>query len=136
MDNKYVDPEIQKYADRKNEVTPEEAMDIIGKMYIDSCGISRSDRTVAENASWFWVKKMKEKYPHLPEDAEMFYIMAQRLEEYRINKERIDEYEITVLDNEWLNRITLANIKETEEVKKKIVLAAGIKSFIKDGIIQ
>ena len=136
MDSKYIDLVIQKYADRKNEISPEEAIDIIGQMYIDSCGISRSDRTIAENASWYWVKRMKETHPDLPQDAEMFYIMEQRLEEYRLNKERIDKYEITVLDNEWLNRVTLANIKETDDDKKKIALAVGIASFIKNGIVQ
>lgn len=39
---KHIDPIILVYAKRANEVTPEEAMDIIGQMYIDSCGISRS----------------------------------------------------------------------------------------------
>lgn len=132
---KHIDPVILEYANRSNEVTPEEAMDIIGQMYIDSCGISRSDRTLAENASWFWVNKMKEKFHNLPDDAEMFYIMEQRLEEYRNYKDQIDAYDIGHLDCDALNEVTLANFNETNDEKVKITLAAGVVSWIHNNMI-
>lgn len=132
---KHIDPVILEYANRSNEVTPEKAMDIIGQMYIDSCGISRSDRTLAENASWFWVNKMKEQNQNLPDDAEMFYIMEQRLEEYRNYKDQIDAYDIGHLDCDALNEVTLANFNETDDDKVKITLAAGVVSWIHNNMI-
>lgn len=128
---KEIDSEILKYAARADEISPEAAMDFLIQMYIDSCGISKSDRTIAENASWFWCEKMVGNNPDLPRDLELFAVAEMRSEEYRKYKEDIDRYDIHVLGFEDTNRIAAEIINEYESDTAKIAIAAGIQSWLK-----
>ena len=73
-------PGLIAYADRADEVEVTDALDILSQIYIDNCGISLSERTVAENASFFWIKRWRLRNPDLPERMGLHDVMEMRSE--------------------------------------------------------
>ena len=135
MEIKDINPIITGYASRADEITNEEAMDILISLYIENCGISISDRTMAENAIHFWKDRWLAEHPELDmKDCGLYDLMQMRSEEYRKYKKNIDEYDITVLNAKELNRYTVQFQAELYDEKERIALCAGILNWLKDRI--
>lgn len=129
------DKEFLKYAARADELEPTVALDVLSDIYIDNCGISLSDRTAAENAAFFWIRRWRELQPELPEHMGLYDVMAKRSERYRSEKERIDKYDVTVIEGCELHEICMAMMSEyVGEDTMRIALCAGLKDWIADAI--
>lgn len=120
------------YAMRANEIAPTKALQILFEIYIDNCGISTGIRTLAENASYFWIEKWKENNPQVRGNMTFFDAMEIISEYYRENKEEIDKYDITYLNEAGLIETCKMYARDyTDSETDRIVLFAGIKDFIK-----
>lgn len=117
-------------AQRADEVDTGVAIDLLIEIYLDNCGISLSTRTVAENASFFWLNRWKKETPELPEDMGLYDAMQIRSEQYRKYKEDYDKYDITYLNSDVLQRICLEMIDETHNISEQIALAAGVVYYL------
>ena len=104
------------------------------ELFLDNCGISISVRTVAENASFFWIERWRENHPELPKDLGLFEAMKLRSERYLKEKERFDKYDITVLQPMDLHKICLEMIDETDDITEQITLAAGVLPYLERDI--
>ena len=49
-----IDNRLIEYANRAEEITPQRALDILIDIYIDNCGISAGERSLADYASEYW----------------------------------------------------------------------------------
>ena len=125
-----ISPRLKELAGRADEVDTCVAIDLLITIYLDNCGISISTRTVAENASFFWIERWKKVNHELPEEPGIYDVMQIRSEEYRKYKEQYDEYDITYLNSNDLQRICLEMIDETSNLEEQIALAAGVVDYL------
>lgn len=126
----YIDVDITfiKLAKRMNEVSGEEAIDILNQLFIDNCGISYSTRAVVWNVSEFWLSKWIHENPDVPNDADFYTAMSLRSEDYAKFKNSIDKYknDVYFLPLKDLYRIANDMLKETDDIKEQIVIATGV----------
>lgn len=121
------------YAMRADEVEPEKALQILFNIYINNCDISSGIRTLAENASYFWIKRWQQENPQSDKELTFYDAMDMMSEYYRGNKEEIDKYDITYLDKESLTETCKMYAKDyTDDETDRIVLFAGIKDYIQN----
>lgn len=125
-----IDPRFKKYAKKARDITPEEALDILIKIYIDACGVSLGERTVARCAADFWIWRYKEEHPELPPKMSFRDIMELRSEEYRLYKEDIDKYTCGDADPREILSITVEMLDDYEDEATRIALCAGIFMFL------
>lgn len=125
-----ISPQLIELSHRADEINVEKALDLLIEIFLDNCGMSLSVRTVAENASFYWIERWRENHPELPKDLGMFEAMKLRSERYLKEKERFDKYDITVLQPMDLHKICLEMIDETDDITEPIALAAGVRPSI------
>lgn len=125
-----IDPRFKEYSKKASDITPEEALDILIQMYIDACGISLSERTVARYAADFWIWRYKEDHPELPEKMSFRDIMELRSEEYRQYKKDIDKYTYGGVGLHEILIITTEMLDDSEDETTRIALCAGIFWFL------
>lgn len=77
-------PVLEEWANRADEISPDEALDDLVEIYIMNCGISLGDRTITEDAAFYWVEKWKEADETIREEIKTLHnVMAIRSEEYK-----------------------------------------------------
>lgn len=125
-------PELSALAERAGEVPPSVALDLLTQLYIASCGVSLGARSVADYAAEYWVDRWRAEAPEeVPEGVECLYdVMAWRSAEYRARREEIDGYDIVPLMSAECQRLCMAQVAETDDVRMQIALCAGAKAFI------
>lgn len=121
---------IKFYASRANEVEPTKALGILCDIYIENCGISLGTRTVAENAIFYWTNRWREEKPDLTERIGLHDVLSLLSDEYKENKEFIDKYDVTILDDEELSDICSEMIEETSDETTRIALCAGVQYIL------
>lgn len=125
-----IDPRFKEYVKKAEEITPEEALDILIEIYIDACGSSLSERTVAKCASDIWIWRYSEEHPELPKNMSFKDIMELRSEEYRMYKKDIDKYTCGGADPRDLLNITIEMLDDYEDENTRIALCTGIFWFL------
>ncbi len=121
---------IKLYASRANEIEPTKALAILCDIFIENCGISLGTRTVAENAMFYWTKRWREEKPDLPKNIGLHDVLSHPSEEYKENKDFIDKYDVTILDDEELSDICSEMIEETSDETTRIALCAGVQYIL------
>lgn len=123
-----IDRTFIKLAKRMNEVSGEEAIDILNQLFIDNCGISFSKRAVVWNVSDFWLMKWTHENPDVPKEADLYTAMALRSKDYAEFKNSIDKYknDVYFLPLKDLYRIANDMLKESDDIKEQIVIATGV----------
>lgn len=120
------------YALRANEIAPVQALQTLFDIYIDNCGMSTGIRTLAENASFFWIEKWLKDNPQSEKEISFYDAMDLMSERYREDKEEIDNYDITYLNKEQLKETCEMYAHDyTNNEADRIVLYAGVNDFIK-----
>lgn len=117
---------LKSYASRAAEIEATAALDILSDIYIDNCGISLGTRTVAENAAFYWIHRWQEENIELNKRMGLYDVMALRSERYRQNKEQIDRYDVTILQDSDLYQICMSMVEETQDETTRIALCAGV----------
>lgn len=125
-----IDPRFKKYAKKARNITPEKALDILIEIYINACGSSLGERTVAKYATDFWIWRYKEEHPELPEKMSFRDVMELRSEEYREYKQDIDKYTCGCVDPQEILRITVEMLDDYEDENTRIALCSGIFWFL------
>ncbi|MCM1140570.1 MAG: hypothetical protein NC453_18525 [Muribaculum sp.] len=121
-----VSPEIRAYTLRTNKIDDGDAMDALIEIYLDNCGISLTDRTLAENAIHFWIERWKKRHTGLSKHAGLYEIMALRSERYCIGKEFYDRYDVTCIDAEDTLHYCREMMRDYDDDLTRISLCAGI----------
>ena len=121
-----VDNEIKNYALRADGIDAGDAMDVLIRMYLDNCGISLTDRTLAENAIHFWIARWRESHPELSKNTGLYDMMDLRSEKYRNNKDFYDRYDVTCIDAEDSLRYCQDMLRDYTDDITRIALCAGI----------
>lgn len=126
-----LDPRFVEYCKKADEVETGVALDRLFEIFIDACGVSIGERTIAVDASFLWMEKYKEENPEIPSNLGFKGIMALRSEEYRNNnKESIDKYDIAMLDPLEIMRICYLMLDDYKDETTKIALCAGVLFYI------
>ncbi len=121
---------IKSYASRANEIPAIKALKLLCDIYIENCGISLGNRTVAVNAMCYWINRWSEVKPDIPKNMGLHDVLSLLSEEYKANKEFIDKYDVTILDDDGLARICRSMIEETRDEHTRIALSAGVQYII------
>ncbi len=121
---------IKSYASRANEIEPTKALGVLCDIFIENCGISLGTRTVAENAMFYWTNRWREVKLDLPKNIGLHDVLALLSEEYKENKEFIDKYDVTILDDDELYDICCDMVDETPDESTRIALCAGVQYIL------
>lgn len=122
---------IQNYADRADELDPSEALDILIDLYIDNCGVSEGERTLAENATFYWREQLGKTMPEVLQYECIDDVMELLSERFRANREEITKYDIAWIEPQYLAEECLEFLDFYEDEKLRIAMCAGIVHFIK-----
>lgn len=125
-----IDPRFKEYIKKAGDITPEQALDILIEIYINACGISLGERTVARYAADFWIWRYKEEHPELPDRMSFSDVMELRSEEYRQDKEHIDQYTWGGADPLEILRITIGMMDDYVDETIRIALCTGVFWFL------
>lgn len=126
-----MDKRFEEYCLREDEIDAGEALDILIDTYINACGVSLGERTVAFNAAFYWIWKFRRENPELPLNMNLKSVMELRSEEYRRYKEDIDKYGVCCMDPEELLRVCNLMLDDYEDEVPRIVLCRGILFLLK-----
>lgn len=121
---------IEYYALREKEIEPTQALRILCRLYIENCGVSLGNRTVAENAMYFWKKRWKQENPNLRKAISLDEVLSAHSEEYKQNKAYIDKFDVTILNDEELVTISNSIIEEISDERSRIAICAGVKYIL------
>lgn len=121
-----VSTEIKNYALRADEIDVGNAMDVLISMYLDNCGVSLTDRTLAENAIYFWISRWRENHPELSKNAGLYDMMELRSEKYRNNKDFYDRYDVACIDAVDSLRYCQEILRDYTDDIIRIALCTGI----------
>lgn len=99
-----VDKEIKNYALRADGIDAGDAMDVLIRMYLDNCGISLTDRTLAENAIHFWIARWQESHSELSKNTGLYDMMVCR--DFTLTRNRF----LTHQTNHYYNDIAEAKL--------------------------
>ncbi len=124
-----VDTGIESYARRADELDIESALDLLIHMYQDNCGISLTERTIAENAIHFWISKWRQVNPEIP-DMGLYKLMKIRSEEYRNNQSYYDRFDVTCLNEEDSLRYCHEIIDYYPDDNIRIAICAGLLHWL------
>ena len=122
---------ISDYASRAGELDPAEALNILIELYIDNCGVSKGERTLAENASFYWRERLGEAMPEVMQCQCFDDVMELLSERFRANKDEITKYDIAWIEPKYLEEECLDFLEFYEDKKLRIAMCAGIIYFIK-----
>ena len=126
-----IDNRLMEYASRAEEITPQRALDMLIDIYIDNCGISSGERTLADYAAEYWREKLSETMPQVA-DCEYFEDVMELLsEKFRANREEITKYDIVFLSDEGLQEVCKEFIEFSNDEVANTVVCAGVVDFIK-----
>lgn len=126
-----IDYRITEYAKRSEEITPQRALDMLIDIYIDNCGISSGERTLADYASGYWREKLSETMPQISECEYFEDVMELLSERFRANKEEVTKYDIDFLSDEGLQELCKEFIEFSNDDEANIAVCAGVVDFIK-----
>lgn len=125
-----IDPRFKEYIKQAGNITPEEALDILIEIYINACGSSLGERTIARYAADFWMWRYQDEHPELPGNMSFRDIMELRSEEYRLYREDINKYTCGCADPQEILRITVEMLDGYEDENTRIALCSGIFWFL------
>ena len=126
-----IDNRLIEYANRAEEIIPQRALDILIDIYIDNCGISASERSLADYASEYWREKLSETMPQVSECQCFEDVMELLSERFRANREEITKYDIVFLSDEGLQEVCKEFIEFSNDEEANIAVCAGVVDFIK-----
>lgn len=126
-----IDNRLMEYASRAEEITPQRALDMLIDIYIDNCGISSGERTLAEYAAEYWREKLSETMPQVAECEYFEDVMELLSEKFRANREEITKYDIVFLSDEGLQEVCKEFIEFSNDEVANTVVCAGVVDFIK-----
>lgn len=126
-----IDNRLIEYANRADEITPQQALDILIDIYIDNCGISAGERSLADYASEYWREKQSETMPQVSECDYFEDVMELLSERFRANREEITKYDIEFLSDEILQEVCIEYIEFCNNEEANIAVCAGVVDFIK-----
>ncbi|MBJ2183490.1 MAG: hypothetical protein JFR38_03150 [Muribaculaceae bacterium] len=126
-----IDNRLIEYANRAEEITPQRALDILIDIYIDNCGISAGERSLADYASEYWREKLSETMPQVAECDYFEDVMDLLSERFRANREEITKYDIDFLSDEGLQEVCKEFIEFSNNEEANTAVCAGVVDFIK-----
>lgn len=126
-----IDNRLMEYASRAEEITPQRALDMLIDIYIDNCGISSGERTLADYAAEYWREKLSETMPQVAECEYFEDVMELLSEKFRANREEITKYDIVFLSDEGLQEVCKEFIEFSNDEVANTVVCAGVVDFIK-----
>ena len=126
-----IDNRLMEYASRAEEITPQRALDMLIDIYIDNCGISSGERTLADYAAEYWREKLSETMPQVAECDYFEDVMELLSEKFRANREEITKYDIVFLSDEGLQEVCKEFIEFSNDEVANTVVCAGVVDFIK-----
>lgn len=127
-----IDNRLIEYAKRAEEITPLQALDILMDIYIDNCGISAGERSLADYASEYWRKKLAETMPRVLECESFEEVMELLSERFRKNRDEITKYDIEFLSYEGLMEVCIEFIEFCDNEDANIAVCSGVVDFIKE----
>ena len=107
------------YANRAEEITPQQALGILIDIYIDNCGISAGERSLTDYASEYWREKLSETMPQVSECDSFEDVMELLSERFRDNREEITKYDIDFLSDEGLHEVCKEFIEFSNDEEAK-----------------
>ena len=125
-----IDQRFLTYLAKSDDIDAEEAIDRLIDIYINACGVSLGERTIAFYASFYWMSRFKDINPELPEDIDLKGMMELRSEEYRQNKADIDKYGISGADPEEILRISTLMIEDYKDDLARTAICCGTLFFL------
>lgn len=126
-----IDCRITEYANRSEEIAPKRALSILIDIYIDNCGISAGERSLADYASEYWREKLSETMPQISECYCFEDVMELLSERFRVNKEEITKYDIDFFSDEGLHEVCKEFIEFSDDEEANIAVCAGVVDFIR-----
>lgn len=126
-----IDNRLMEYASRAEEITPQRALSMLIDIYIDNCGISSGERTLADYASGYWCEKLSETMPQVAGCDCFEDVMELLSERFRANREEITKYDIDFFSDEGLNEVCKEFIEFSNDDEANIAVCAGVVDFIK-----
>lgn len=121
-----IDSRFKEYSEKASTTDPGEALDCLIEIYINACGVSMGERSIASYAAYYWIFRYKEENPNLPGTLKFKDVMKLRSEEYNQYKEDIDKYGIAFLDPEEILRIGSLMLDDYADELSRIALSMGI----------
>lgn len=94
-------------------------MGILIDIYIDNCGISAGERSLADYASEYWREKLSETMPQVSECDSFEDVMELLSERFRDNREEITKYDIDFLSDEGLHEVCKEFIEFSNDEEAK-----------------
>ena len=125
-----IDQRFLTYFAKSDDIDAGEAIDRLIDIYINACGVSLGERTIAFYASFYWMYRFKDIHPELPEDIDLKGMMELRSEEYRQNKADIDKYGISGADPEEILRISTLMIEDYKDDLSRTAICCGTLFFL------
>lgn len=125
-----IDAIIESYCRKALDTDAGAALDRLIEIYLNACGISVGERSMAYLASIYWIYRCKEDGQSIPEDAQFRDVMALRSEEYRRRKEEIDKYDIAMLDPKEILRILTMMLDDYKDDLTRTALCMGVLFYL------
>lgn len=134
-----IDPRIKEYVEKAYDTDAGEALDRLIEIYINACGVSLGERTIAAYAAKYWIHKYLDDNPELPEKMDFKGVMRLRSEEYVKNNESIDRYNTAYLEPHEILRISSLMIDDYTDDVARIAISMGViyyLSYLMDGFFH
>lgn len=125
-----IDSRFKEYGEKAYTTDPGMALDCLIEIYINACGVSMGERSIASYAAYYWIFRYKEENPNLPGTLKFKDVMKLRSEEYNQYKEDIDKYGIAFLDPEEILRIGSLMLDDYADELSRIALSMGIIFYL------
>ncbi len=125
-----IDPRFEIYCNMADTTNAGDALDRLIEIYINACGVSLGERSVAACACYYWIYRYKEEYPNLPESLTIKDVMALRSKRYKQNKESIDKYDIAYLAPKKILRVTPLMLDDYTDEGVRTALCMGILFYV------
>lgn len=125
-----LDSRFKEYGEKAYTTDPGEALDCLIEIYINACGVSLGDRTIAWYAAYYWICRYKDENPDLPKTLKFKDVMKLRSAEYNLYQEDIDKYGITFLDPEDIVRIGSLMLDDYPDDLSRTALSMGIIFYL------
>lgn len=125
-----LDSRFREYGEKAYTTDPGEALDSLIEIYINACGDSIGERSIASYAAYYWICRYKDENPNLPDTLRFKDVMKLRAAEYNLYQEDIDKYGITFLDLEEILRIGSLMLDDYTDDLSRTALSMGIIFYL------
>lgn len=123
----------REWAERVGEVTPIEALTLLTEFYMEQCGVSLTQRTLANECGDYWLYKLSMTDHALAEKAGIFpftFLMPYFSERFAHNKQHYWGYELHEVDEDsMISGMTEIMTDECLDDKLRIAFACGFLHY-------